>query len=247
MSKIALITGANKGIGLETARQLGARGITVLIGARDKIRGEAAVRELQSEGIEAHFLSLDLCDAASIAAAAREVEARFGRLDILVNNAASLPLEDRQIAASVISTDIFREIFEVNVFGLHEVTRAFWHLLEKSDAARLVNVSSALGSLALQAKTAAGDHRPTAYGASKAAVNMMTLHYAHEWLGTPHRANAVHPGGVKTDLNPNGGLTPEEGAHSSVEMALIPNERTGDGTDKGPNGTFSHLGQPLPW
>lgn len=239
MSKIALITGANKGIGLETARGLGALGHTVLVGARSRDLGEAAAQELQSEGIDAHFLPLDVADAASIEAAAREVEARFGRLDILINNAGSLPIEDRQDAASRVSTDVFREIFEVNVFGLHEVTRTFWPLLEKSEAARLVNVSSGLGSLQIQSKIAPGGHRPTAYGASKAAVNMMTLHYAHEWAGTPHRANAIHPGGVKTDLNPGGGLTPEEGAKTSIEMALIPGD--------GPNGTFSYLGEILPW
>ncbi|HEX8465964.1 MAG TPA: SDR family oxidoreductase [Abditibacterium sp.] len=239
MMKIGLITGANKGIGLETARQLGALGITTLIGSRDANRGQEAVAELQKEGIDAQFLLLDVADAASIAVAAREVEARFGRLDILINNAASLPIVDRQDAAFQVSTDVFREIFEVNVFGLHEVTRAFWPLLEKSDAARLVNVSSALGSLKIQSEIAPGGHRPTAYGASKAAVNMMTLHYAHQWAGTPHRANAVHPGGVKTDLNPQGGLSPAEGAKSSVEMALIPAD--------GPNGSFTHFGETLPW
>ncbi|HEX9996127.1 MAG TPA: SDR family oxidoreductase [Abditibacterium sp.] len=238
MSKIALITGANKGIGLETARQLGAQNVVVLVGARDPKRGEEATQTLRSEGIDAHFLHLDQTDAASIQNAKTEVENRFGRLDILINNAGTMSQDDLAAPANV-SLDIFRETFEVNVFGLHEVTRAFWPLLEKSPAARLVNVSSGLGSLTLHANGALGDFKPIAYDASKAAVNMMTIHYAHQWKDTPHRANAIHPGSVKTDLNENGELTVEDGAKTSVELALIP--------DDGPNGTFSHLGNPLPW
>lgn len=238
MSKIALITGANKGIGLETARQLGAQGLTILLGARDASRGQEAVQGLQKDGIDAHFTLIDVADAVSIEAAAREVEAKFGRLDILINNAGTMLDADHGPSGQV-STDVFRETFEINVFGLHEVTRAFWNLLEKSDGARIVNVSSGLGSLELHANGTLADYKPIAYDASKAAVNMMTTHYAHEWKDTPHRANAIHPGSVKTDLNQNGDLTVEEGAKSSVELALIPND--------GPNGTFSHLGQPLPW
>ena len=238
MQKIALITGANKGIGLETARQLGAQGITVLLGARDKSRGEEAAQTLKNEGIDAQFLQLDPTDAASVAAAAREVETTFGHLDILINNAGTMSQADFAGPAAV-PLDVLRETFEVNVFGLHEVTRAFWALLEKSGAARLVNVSSALGSLTLHSNGLLGDYKPIAYDASKAAVNMMTTHYAHQWKDTPHRANAIHPGSVKTDMNARGDLTLEEGAKTSVELALIPND--------GPNGTFSHLGNSLPW
>lgn len=237
-NKIALITGANKGIGLETARQLGAQGITVLVGARDKKRGEKAAQSLQSEGIDAHFLLLDPMDAPSVEAAAREVEAKFGRLDILINNAGTIVPADHAPSLSV-ATQALRDTYEINVFALHEVTRTFLPLLEKSQAARLVNVSSMLGSLEMHSNGMLGDVKLLAYDSSKAAVNMMTTHYAHQWKDTPHRANTIHPGNVKTDLNPGGEISLEEGAKTSVELATIP--------DDGPNGTFSHLGEPLPW
>ena len=140
-----------------------------------------------------------------------------------------------------VTSDVLRETFEVNVVALHEVTRAFWPLLEKSEAARLVNVSSGLGSLTLFASGELEAYKPLplAYDASKTAVNMMTLHYASQCANTPHRANSINPGSVKTDMNPWGNLTVQEGARSSVEMATIPND--------GPNGTFTHLGETVPW
>lgn len=242
MSKIALITGANKGIGLETARQLARdHGFTVLVGARDAERGQEAVSELKNAGLDARLLLIDPTDAASIAAAAAQVEADFGQLDVLINNAGTIVESDHENAPAQLPTSALRETFELNVFALHEVTRAFWPLLEKSEAARLVNVSSALGSLAMHADFAGPlkDVKILAYDSSKAAVNMMTIHYAWQWRDTPHRANAIHPGSVKTDLNPGGDLSLEEGAKSSVELATIP--------DDGPNGTFTHLGKTLPW
>ncbi len=241
MSKIVLITGANKGIGLETARQLARdHGFTVLVGARDAGRGEEAAHSLQSEGLDAQFVGIDPTDAASIARAVTEIEGKFGRLDVLINNAGTLADADKA-APSTVPTDIVRETYELNVFGLHEVTRAFWPLLNKSKAARLVNVSSAVGSLTINADPDGPlkNYHLLAYSSSKAAVNMMTIQIASQWEGTPHRANAIHPGSVKTDLNPNGDLTVEEGAKSSVEMATI--------ADDGPNGSFTHLGETLPW
>ena len=236
MSKIALITGANKGIGLETARQLARdHNFTVLVGARDKTRGDEAVGELKSAGFDAQLLLLDPTDAESVQKAAAQVEAEFGHLDVLINNAGTGSKED----GPLIELDALREIYDLNVFGLHAVTRAFWPLLEKSDAARLVNVSSILGSLTLFKNGEFGDHNALAYDSSKAAVNMMTLHYAQKWKDTPHRANTIHPGSVVTDLNPGGEIPVEKGAASSVEMATIPND--------GPNGTFTHLGETLPW
>jgi NAD(P)-dependent dehydrogenase (short-subunit alcohol dehydrogenase family) len=237
-NKIALITGANKGIGLETARQLGRKGYTVLVGARDEARGQSAADALHSEGVDGHFLHLDPTDKASIEAAVKEVGSRYGVLDVLINNAGVL-LQSDLAAPTEVPLEVLRETFEINVFGVHEVTRAFWPLLNRSQAARLVNVSSALGSLTLHANGSLGDYKPIAYDASKAAVNMMTTHYAHQWKDTPHRANAIHPGSVKTDMNADGELTVEEGAKSSVELATI-------GED-GPNGGFFHLGKSLPW
>ncbi len=241
MLKIALITGANKGIGLETARQLARdHGFTVLIGARDAGRGQSAADELKSQGLDAHFLLLDPTDAASVEAARAQVEDKYGHLDVLINNAGVALSADYEVSSRV-PVDVLRETFDLNVIGVHEVTRAFWPLLEKSEAARLVNVSSGLGSLTLFASGALDAYKPfpLAYDASKAAVNMMTLHYANQWQNTPHRANAIHPGSVKTDMNPQGDLTVEEGARTSVALATIRND--------GPNGTFSHLGETLPW
>jgi NAD(P)-dependent dehydrogenase (short-subunit alcohol dehydrogenase family) len=240
MSKIALITGANKGIGFETARQLAPKGYTVLLGARDTTRGEAAATTLKNEGLDVQFIALDPTDAASIAAAVQQVESQFGHLDVLINNAGTMIEGDDQ-PASLVPTSVLRDTYELNVFALHEVTRAFWPLLEKSEAARLVNLSSILGSLTIHSDFEGifKDYKVFAYDSSKAAVNMMTVHYAHQWKDTPHRANAVHPGSVKTDLNPNGDLTLEEGAKTSVELATI-------GAD-GPNGGYFHLGETLPW
>ncbi len=238
MKKIALITGANKGIGLETARQLGKKNFTVLLTARDKGRGEEAVNKLLAEDIDAQLILMDPLDSESIKSAVKAVESKFGVLDVLINNAGSLVKSDYN-PPSKVSVEAFRETYALNVFSLHEITCAFWPLLNKSKAARLVNVSSLLGSLTSHANGSLDAIKVIAYDSSKAAVNMMTLHYAFEWKNTPHRANTIHPGSVKTDLNPGGELTVEMGAKTSVDLALIP--------DNGPNGAFFHLGERLPW
>ena len=237
--KIALITGANKGIGFETARQLGALGYTVLIGARDQNRGAEAVEELSKDsGRNFSFIAIDPTDKDSIEKAVAEVGQKFGVLDVLINNAGTMVPGDFQPTDQV-KTDALRETYEINVFGLHEVTTAFWPLLNKSEGARLVNVSSALGSLTLHADGSMGDFKAIAYDSSKAAVNMMTIHYAYLWKGTPHKANAIHPGSVKTDLNPNGELSVQEGAKTSVRLATV--------KEDGPNGGFFHMNETLPW
>lgn len=239
MRKIALITGANKGIGLETARQLGREdNYTILVGARDQQRGTEATETLKSEGIDARFILIDPTDADSVQKAVREVEATFGLLDVLINNAGMMDKADFGPPIEM-PVKTLRETFDINVFGTHQVTQAFWPLLNKSEAARLVNVSSALGSLTLQASDSLKGIRPLAYDASKAAIDMMTIHYAHGWEGTPHRANAAHPGNVKTGSNPEGEIEIEEGAKTSVELATL-------GAD-GPNGGFFHLGESVPW
>lgn len=238
MQKIALITGANKGIGLETARQLGKLQYTILLGARDKSRGEQAASDLRKQDIDVQFLEIDPTNVASVANAAQNVEKNFGYLDVLINNAGFFSKDDF-VAPSEVPLSAFRETYEINVFGAHEVTRAFWTLLNKSKAARLVNVSSLLGSLAMHADGALDNLKAIAYDSSKAALNMMTVHYAFQWKNTPHRANCIHPGSVKTDMNANGDLTVEEGAKTSVELATIAND--------GPNGQFFHLGKQIPW
>ena len=235
--RIALITGANKGLGLETARQLGQQNHTVLLGARDAERGEAAAQMLRDEGLDAQFLLLGPTDAASIADAVREVEAKFGVLDVLVNNAGALLPGDFAPPAQV-PMEVLRQTFELNVFGAHAVTQAFWPLLNRSTAARLVNISSSLGSLTLQAN-GSQPIQPLAMDASKAALNMMTIHYAQQWAGTPHRANAAHPGNVTTEGNSHGEISVQEGAQTGVTLATL--------DDDGPHGGFFHAGEILPW
>lgn len=239
-TKIALITGGNKGIGLETARQLGERGVHVIIGARDAGRAEEALATLKTHGIDAEAVSIDVVNGASIAAAAAEIESRHGRLDILINNAGVL-IDDFQKKPSEQSLETWRTTFDANVFGVIEITQAFLPLLKKSAAGRIVNLSSILGS-----NTAHSDPTSTvynfkipAYNVSKSAINAWTVHLAYELRDTGIKVNAAHPGGVKTDMNPQGTLSVEEGAKTSVELALL--------KDDGPTGSFSHLGEILPW
>ena len=237
--KIAFITGANKGIGLETARQLGHQNITVLIGARDQQKGEAAANTLRDEGIDARSIPLDVTNQKSIAAAAARVEREFGRLDILVNNAGVM-LEDP--AKEMKAVDPWRQTFETNVFGLIATTQAFLPLLRKSDAGRIVNLSSILGSIAYQATPGSptyGFSRP-AYNVSKAAVNAYTVQLAYLLKDTKIKVNAAHPGWVKTEMGGEGAtMEIEDGAKTSVALATI--------GDDGPNGAYLHLGEPLPW
>ena len=221
---IALVTGANKGLGYETARRLAELGWTVLVGARDADRGANAVARLRERGADAHLVHLDLTDGTRIAAAAREVAERFGRLDVLVNNAGigggQLPSQ-QDLAA-------MRALFEANVFGTIAVTQAFLPLLERSRAARIVNVSTTLASLSLATDPM---HRITqwnelfGYIASKAVINSFTVRLAHELRGKRIKVNAACPGYVATDFNQGRGLrTVEQGAAIIVRLATLPEE-----------------------
>ena len=240
--KIALITGANKGIGLETARQLGKKGIIVLLGARDIKKGKTAAEELSKEGIEAHPIAIDVSDPESVKKAADRVEQDFGRLDILVNN-AGLMADDRGKKVSEQSLKTWRETFDTNVFGLIATTNAFLPLLRKSDAGRIVNLSSILGSIEFHATPGSPvyDAKDTpAYNVSKSAVNAYTVQLAYELKDTNVKVNAAHPGWVKTDMGGEGAVMEiDDGARTSVALATI-------GED-GPNGAYLHMGEPLPW
>lgn len=239
--KIALITGANKGIGLETARQLGQQDITVLIGTRDPAKGEAAALSLRQEGLDARALKLDVNDAESIRQAVVLVERDFGRLDILVNNAGVL-LDDYSKKVSEQSLDTWRATFATNVFGLIATTQAFLPLLRKSEAGRIVNVSSILGSISCHATPGSPvyDFKVPAYNVSKAAVNAYTVQLAYELKASKIKVNAVHPGWVKTELGGEGAtMEIPDGAKTSVALATI-------GED-GPNGAYIHMGKPIPW
>ncbi|MEU1837417.1 SDR family oxidoreductase [Micromonospora chersina] len=221
---IALITGANKGIGLATARQLGVRGMTVLVGARDAARGREAADKLRAEGVDARFVPLEVTDAASIAAAAELVELEYGHLDVLVNNAGIIRADGAGLPSQT-TLDTLREVYETNVFGVVAVTNALLPLLRRASAARIVNVSSEVGSIAVMTDPEGALFALTSipYPSSKTALNMITAMYAKELRDTPIKVNAANPGYCATDLNHHSGFrTPEEGAEVSVHLATLP-------------------------
>ncbi|RSO43637.1 short-chain dehydrogenase [Streptomyces sp. WAC 06725] len=226
-----LITGANKGLGHETARRLIAAGHTVYVGARNIERGSAAAAELG-----ARFVQLDVTDDASVVAAVATVEAD-GSLDVLVNN-AGIEVRSPQgdiIGAAELTADVMREVFETNVFGLVRVTHAFLPLLERSAAPVVVNVSSGLASLA---RAADQGYPGVAYATSKTAVNMLTVQFAKAF--PLMRINAVEPGYTATDLNRHeGAQTVEQGAEIIVRMAQLEQD--------GPTGGYFDAAGPLPW
>ena len=242
MTKIALITGANKGIGFETARQLAqSGGVQVILAARDTQKGLAAAQTLKGEGFDVEALTLDVTDPASIAAAAGEIGAKFGRLDILINN-AGISVQDGSKTVSAQPLATWRRTFDTNLFGLIAVTQAFLPLLKKSAAGRIVNVSSILGSLTLHSDPTSPiyNFKIPAYNVSKTAVNGWTVQLAYELRDTQIKVNAVHPGYVKTDMGgPDAPMEIVDGAKTSVALALL--------DANGPNGAFIHMGETLPW
>lgn len=240
--KVALVTGANKGIGFVIARRLGQAGVTVLLGVRDAARGEAASVTLRAEGIDAVAIPLDVTNQESIDAAATEIGRRWSRLDILVNN-AGISLHERQTPPSELTVSALRQTYDTNVFGLFAVTRAMLPLLRRSEAGRIVNLSSPMGSLTLRSDQGSiyANLPPTlGYGSSKTAVNAITVFLAAELRQTPIKINAVSPGYVATDLNEHSGyLTPEQGAELPVKFALLPAD--------GPSGGFFEGETQIPW
>jgi NAD(P)-dependent dehydrogenase (short-subunit alcohol dehydrogenase family) len=224
MTTIALITGANKGIGLETARLLGARGHTVLLGCRDADRGRAAEAELRAGGADAHALSLDVTDEDSILAAAKRIEAEYGHLDILINN-AGIVAADGAGRPSETTLATLRRVFETNVFGVVAVTNVMLPLLREAPAARIVNVSSEVGSITSTTNPESPLWNLTSvpYPASKTALNMVTAMYAKELRDTPILVNAANPGYCATDLNGHHGFREaRQGAEVSVHLATLP-------------------------
>jgi NAD(P)-dependent dehydrogenase (short-subunit alcohol dehydrogenase family) len=237
--RIALITGANQGIGFEIARQLGKLGIVVFACARDRQKGLAAVDSLQREGIKAHSLLLDVTDQRTIDAAASEVDRAFGKLDILVNNAGIVA---ERTPPSECHIENIRKTFETNVFGLFTVTKALLPLIRKSPAGRIVNMSSAVGSLTLisDPEQTSLDNGYLAYGASKAAVNSITISFARELRDTAIKVNSISPGYTATAINNfQGYQTVEEGAIAAVRMATLPED--------GPTAGFFDKDGTVPW
>ncbi|SEL11987.1 NADP-dependent 3-hydroxy acid dehydrogenase YdfG [Pseudoxanthomonas sp. GM95] len=239
--KVAVVTGATRGIGLETARQLAQEGVRVYLAGRDWPRAVASALCLRAEGLDVEALCLDVTDAGSIDAAAASICAWHDKLDILVNNAGVM-VDDPARKPSAQRLDVWRHTFDTNLFGLIAVTQAFLPLLRLAPSATIVNVSSLLGSLSLHTKEASPsyDFNTPAYIVSKAAVNTWTLQLAWELRDTNIRVNAVHPGYVRTDMNRGeGDIDVPLGARSSVDLALI--------GPAGPHGTYSYLGEALAW
>jgi NAD(P)-dependent dehydrogenase (short-subunit alcohol dehydrogenase family) len=236
---IALVTGANKGIGYEIAAGLGALGWSVGVGARDAGRRDAAVEKLRAGGVDAFGVPLDVTDDASVVAAARLVEDRAGRLDVLVNNAAVTG--GRQQEPTTADLDVVRTVVETNVLGVIRVTNALLPLLRRSASPRIVNMSSGVGSLTRQS-TPGAETGPIsiAYSPSKTFLNAVTVQYAKELADTNILINAGCPGYCATDLNGFRGVrTPEQGAAIAIRLATLP--------DGGPTGAFFEDAGVVPW
>jgi len=243
MTKIALVTGGNKGIGFETVRQLAQQNIKVLIGARDEEGGKNAEETLRGESLDVEFIKLDISDSQDIENAKTYIEKEFGQLDILINNAAVF-LDSAWFGNNVESVPMktLRDTFDINYFGTVELTQALLPLIKKSDAGRIVNISSVSGSFGVHLDE---NHwlyqlKPYAYSASKTALNQFTVFLANALKETNIKVNAANPGWVQTSIGSDQApLTPEEGAKTGVALALLDND--------GPTGTFSQSGEPLPW
>lgn len=246
-SKVAFITGAGKGIGLETARGLGKQGLSVVLGVRKLLQGKAALEELKNEGIEADLLIFDLSDDKDHQKAFDYFSEKFGRLDILVNNAGIwLESESASIlsetTAVTLDMNTLRNIFDINFFQTVALTQKLLPLIEKSTAGRIVNLSSIKGSLALNADPASVvyDVKAFGYDASKTALNAFTIQLAHALKDTQIKVNAVHPGWVRSDMGGTAAdMDVKEGSETSVYYALI--------DENGPSGGFYFNKESLPW
>jgi NAD(P)-dependent dehydrogenase (short-subunit alcohol dehydrogenase family) len=238
--KIALVTGANKGIGLEISRQLATlHDMTVLIGARDQSRGREAAGKLSAEGLDVRAVVLDVTDQKTIDAAAQRIATEFGRLDVLVNN-AGVALD--QGPPSQLEMDVLRRTYETNVFGVFAVTKAMLPLLRRSTAARIVNLSSGLGSLAQNSDPSweFAAVKLLAYNSSKTALNAITVLFAAELKDAGIKVNSADPGYTATDMTQHKAPRPvSQGAVAPVRLATLPPD--------GPTGGFFDESGPVPW
>jgi NAD(P)-dependent dehydrogenase (short-subunit alcohol dehydrogenase family) len=243
MTTIALITGANKGIGLETARQLAQKGIHVLIGARDAAKGQAAAQTLQSEGYKADFISLEVSNEESVKQAAQTVADRYGKLDILVNNAGINPEYPQGIFSfEQMSLELLMQIYQTNVFGPFLAIREFLPLLRKSEAGRIVNTSSSAGSLTEQSNPQSPYYpvNTAGYNSSKTALNALTVQLAKQLTGSNIKVNSACPGWVQTDMGSTAApRTVQEGVRIIIQLATLPND--------GPNGGFFNEDGLIAW
>jgi len=243
MTKIALVTGANKGIGFETAKQLSAHNIKVLLGARNETEGKKAEAALRDLSLDVTFVQLDISNSTDITSVKNYIESEYGVLDILINNAAVF-LDGAWFGnnTETVPMQTLRDTFDINYFGTVELTQALLPAIKKSEAGRIVNISSLSGSFGVHLDK---EHwlyalKPYAYSASKTALNQFTVFLANALDASKIKVNAVSPGWVQTSIGSDQApLTPEEGAKSGVAMALI--------DENGPTGTFSQSGEFLPW
>ena len=230
--KLALITGANKGIGLETAKQLSKKGLFVYLGSRDIEKGEAIVKELNDNGFQnIQVIEIDVTKHATILSAKNLIEKEQGHLDVLINNAGIFGVVPQNALEA--SIDNFKEVYETNVYGVARVTQTFFNLLQKSSEPRIVNVSSSVGSLTLQSDPnwqAYNYAKFAVYASSKSAMNMYTVHLAYELRDTAFKINAVCPGYTKTDFTNHIGGEVEDAAKRIIKYALIDQD--------GPTGKF---------
>lgn len=242
--KVALVTGANKGIGYETALQLGKEGILVIAASRNKEKGLAAVAQLKAAGVEAEYLKLDVDNDADIQSAYEFINRQFGKLDILVNN-AGIQIESKAFSgnnSTSIDEVVLLQTFQTNFFKVVKLTNTLLPLIRKSDAGRIVNLSSILGSLQLHSTPGSPIYASKlfAYNASKTALNAYTIHLAAALADTSIKVNSAHPGWVKTDMGTDAApMDVTEGAKTSVALATLPAD--------GPSGQYIHMGEALPW
>jgi NAD(P)-dependent dehydrogenase (short-subunit alcohol dehydrogenase family) len=247
--RIALVTGGNRGLGLQTARELVTQDIHVILGCRDYKKGETVAQEFRDQGYQVEAFELDVANQRTHEAAYNFLEKEYGRLDILVNNAAiwkesttsSSPLPDTN-RTSTLSSEILRKTFDTNFFGTVALTQKLVPLVRKSAAGRIVNVSSIMGSLTLHSdpRSPIYPYKVFAYDTSKTALNSFTIHLAHELRDTPIKVNSAHPGWVRTEMGGEGAdLDISEGGKTSAWLATLPED--------GPTGGYFHMGEALPW
>lgn len=241
--RIALITGANRGIGFETAKKLAEQGIKVIIGVRDEQKGEQAVAALKALGAEADYVVYDASQAGAAQKVAQTLESRYGKLDILVNNAGILKEElIGQNNTLTVDQETLKTTFEANFFAVIALTQALLPLLQRSPAGRIVNLSSILGSQTLHSTPNSPIEvaKGLAYNASKSALNMFTIHLAHALKDTSIKVNSAHPGWVKTELGgPHAPMELSDSWKTSVRLATL--------DEQGPTGGYFHEDQTLPW
>jgi NAD(P)-dependent dehydrogenase (short-subunit alcohol dehydrogenase family) len=249
-TKVAFITGANRGLGLETARILGKQGVTVILGSRELSKGQEAAEKLRKEGAKSvEAVRFDVNKPADHKEIYDYIAKKYDKLDILINNAglfdegAKNPFDGTPFNTSAfVKPDNLRRTFDTNFFEVVELTQTLLPLIKKAPAGRIVNLSSVLGSLTLHAdpKSPIYNMKGFAYDASKTALNAFTVHLAHELRDTPIKVNSAHPGWVKTEMGgENAPMELSEGGKTSAQLATLAAD--------GPSGGFFHLGQPLPW